>query len=682
MTDDDTKAAPTERELVRTLALSELSDAQASELARALDPKEAILASPDRFALRERYALMAAPIGAALLAAWAVVDFGDACDPLHDPANVVLYALPLAPLAWLAVRFARWLMLRSKMPFAPGVYVLDQLVVVAHEPAAISFVPLANTAGVSEPSAALWGAESSITLWMEGHPAITCRAPTAQAAALVERLESARLAAATTGEATSLRGRRGTLGELRASQVWENALTTRPRPPLAPSIAASALAALALGALALGARDLASDHIAISSAIDARDVEAMRCYVASPGLAASQIEADVLPRIAFDLAREDGSVAALRQFVQDYPSAPMMAEARELWIAAEFAEARQSEWSLDAFISRFPDDTRATEATAMLPRLSLEQARRGDLVAGYAHVIRAYPDTPEAQEARTLLHARYAQALQSLQARGARAEAAAYFTALFAHLETQESPQVWVRFRLPSAATLAAFDQVVAERQERDQGEGLIQPIAPAFARRVSERREVLVHDRLQRALADVITPDVLPLAHGPRLPEPHTPAELEELLAELDQSEREAERARILERDESRSDHPEIRIRYDVTPTGAIYESTPSSGLPPDLEALLRGSGARRPVERRRFAGFRLDFEVEMRVPERDERRRFEFGIEPPASIHVDGGSEAPTRADVYETMVTAAFDQLGDALVAAFLGDESQGSAAPSEP
>lgn len=663
----------------RTVELSGLPPATSRELATALGPRGvALLASPDRFVARERILVGLTIAGALALFAIMARAFAAPCEPQHEASFAVIYALPLAPLALLVVRWAMFRARAARMPFAPGVYVLERDVVIAHGPA-LRIVPLASVAAVGAPRRLPLGGVAEITLWIEGEPAETCAVPAATADEVALRIEKAREDATAPPTATPTRRRHDALAELRRGAVWERAPRERPRGSWAAAVGIAIPIALGLGAVALVGRNLASDALALDGALAVSDVDALRCYAEAGGRHAVHVQRELLPRAAYQRAIATGDAAALGEYVEAFPDGPDTPLARERWIAMEYESARTSAWSLRAFVSRFPDAPQSADAHAALPRLALDDAIRSGDAAAYTFVMHAHAGTPEAEEARRRRHARYEDALASLTERGGRPEVIAFLRALFAYLEAHDGPAVAVRFRTPSDAALRRFDALVARTQN-----DAVEPIAPSFSRRLSMQREAIIFDRLHAALEPLVPRDVLRLGRGANLPEQPSPEDIEEQVALYPEEEREAARAQILERAEDARDEPEIRIDYVVEPSGAVYEDaggdlgdSPLAGLDPELLARLVGGVPSR--ETRRFAGFLVTFVVEMRIPDAPERHSFVITVQPDDSISIEGGTGAPSDATVYEVLATTAFDRLGTELTAAFVGRAPPFDAAP---
>jgi hypothetical protein len=665
----------------RSLAVASLPAGVKSDLAKALGPGgPSLVRSPDRFLAREKLAATLAPFALVLLAALWLAGFADACGPIQSWVWACGYAAALFPCAYLAVRLALGALDARTMPFAPGVYVTSEDVVVAHGPT-IRVVPISAIAGVGAPRRLPLSPRAELTLWMESEPAETLSIPAIEADAAVGALDRAREAAASRPAEPSARAerRRDPLSELKRSQAWERARAERPASGLLRAILLAIPVALALGAAALVVRNIASDGSALGAATATNDVEALRCY-AENGYRRDAVRRVTLPHAAYLVALESGDLQRLGAYVEAYPEGPDTAQARTAWLDGEYAAARDDAWRLRAFLARFPEAPQATEARARLPRLALDAAIAADDVGSYAHVMREHPGTAEAAEASRRRAARYETVLESLVPRGGRPEAVRFFRALFAYLEGHETHDVLVRFRTPSNEELRGFDRIASEVAGRP-----VEPIAPSFSRRLSEQREALVFDRLRTAFAAVAPSDVLPIVRGRQLPSRSTPEAREALLAEVPEEERAARAEELARAEEDESGEPELRIAYEVVPDGRVYTAdapaAPSfEGDPALREALARlgldaagsrGSLLDRPVvDDRAFVGFRVRFEIDMRTPGSPERARFDVEVAPPPSFVVQGGEDLASDRTIYEAMVTEAFDRLGVELERALFG------------
>lgn len=661
----------------RTLSLTALPGNVLQELVNTLGPRGAtIVRAPDSLLRRERIALVMASLALLILPGFFLVNFGEACDPRQSLVWAFADAACLAPTAYLVVRAIQGAMKRASMPIMPGVYITLADVILARSNEA-RFIPISLLAGVGTPKKAPLARGVELTLWLEGESEETVVVPADEAEAIVTSLERARTEEAVLRESKEMprRLRRGgdPLFELKRLELWEKAKSEPPRRDWPLAIALGVAVSIGFGFVALSVRNEASDAFAVSHAAALDDVEALQCYADHQGAQSAHVRAVLLPEAALHRARMRGDLAALGEYVEAYPDGPSTAAVREEWIASEFAAARDDAWRLRGFLARFSDAPQAAEGRRILPRLALAVAVQQNEVGSYAYVMREHPGTPEAAEAQTRRAARYHEVLETILARHGRQEASAFFRALFAYYEANDhAPDVSIRFRTPSSEVLRIFDGLTQQDSELD-----VQPIAPSFSRRISMQRESLVFDRLRTAFARVAPSDVLPVALGRNLPYVMTADERELQLSEVPEEEREATLARWAIEEDDDSGMPEIRVTYEIEPDGHVYQSrepidelTAERRALRDLQAALEGreSGP----DTRAFAGFRILFDIELRMPGEATRPHFTFEIAPPPSIMVDGGEERARDATVYEVMITGAFDYLGVELERAFFGAE----------
>ena len=195
------------------------------------------------------------------------------------------------------------------------------------------------------------------------------------------------------------------------------------------------------------------------------------------------------------------------------------------------------------------------------------------------------------------------------------------------------------------------------------------------FSRRISTQREALVFDRLRTAFAAVAPSDVLPVALGRNLPDRSTADQRELALSEVPEEEREATLARWATEEDDDSGMPEIRVTYEVEPDGRVYQErqeidprSEEARRIDDLRAALEGRDEG--PDTRAFAGFRILYDIELRMPGTAEHPHFTLAIAPPPTFTVDGGEERARDATIYEVMITSAFDALGAELERAFFG------------
>ncbi len=689
----------------RTIAFASLSDAQRAELVKALGSGagSVVARGRDRFVARERLALGLLPFSFVGLIALALGAFADACWPTQTWIWAVAYATAAMPIAYVVTRAVGARIAAQRMPFAPGVYVTSDDVILAHASAAAAMrvVPISAIAAVGTPRRLPLSPYAEVTIWLENEPAETLSILALQADEAVGAIERVREPVPQpTGSARDAR-RRDPLGELKRTTVWERAAQAAPASDVPRSVVVSALVALALGVIVLVGRNAISDRVALQAAISSDDVEALRCYVEHDGVHAAHVAANALPHAAYGRAVASGDLTLLGDYVTAYPEGPDTAQARAAWIEGEYAIARDDAWRLRAFLSRFPDAPQAGDARERLPRLALASAIEADDVGSYAFVMREHPGTPEATEAARRRSERYTRVLDEIVLRGGRPEAITFFRALFAYLEAHETHDVLVRFRTPSSEVLRDFDRIASELAERP-----VEPISPSFSRRLSEQREALVFDRLREAFIGIAPRDVLPVVRGTQLPSQLTPEQRAVYLApHLEDREALAAATAALDHDQDDdSGEPEIRILYDVLPDGRIFTSSPDPAIPatmgdPALAAALARMGIHRPdlapavqEDRRAFVGFRIRFDIEMRTPTPPTtdaatpatpgpRATFSIDVAPPPSVHIEAGDDLASAGAIYEAMATEAFDQLGAELLRGFFGEVHATDGPPSD-
>ncbi len=645
----------------RTLSLSALSKSDTKELEQALKSDRRLLFAPTRFFAEHRALAMVAILTPIATLGALAVRFGDPCSPSQEWGWIVAYALGLAAPFALLVAYVRQLLAARSLPFEAGVYVLPRELIIARGPA-LRVVPLAQVAAIGSSKPLPLASHGELTFWIEGEPSESCFVPGSALEDLVPSLEAAQKAATQPPEGNA-RERRDPFEGLRRSDALSKAETARPRRGMGLAALVGVGAALLVGGLLFPLRNQLSDAAAFAAAMD--DQEALRCYADHGGSEAERVEREIIPHAAYLAAQREGTVNALYAFIEAYPDAADAPAARIEREALAWESARRDIWSLTAFVAGYPDSEHVAEARTLMPGLALANAREHDDIDSFNSVIEGYPGTPEADEATRLRHVRYGNALEALRTRGSRRELLAFFEQLFGYLEAHPGREVRVRFRAPATTALEALDLEVRRRNRVD-----IEPIAPAFMARANRVRETMVYDRLRRGFAEFADPDVLPLAHGVGLPWRMSDADIRErLAAERDLGSSDDELAaldRMLhEQNDPAAEHPEIRIDYSVVPTGDVYV----------LETIGFGGygGYGAPIEPRRFAGFRMDFVVELRLPDalgETPRPTMRFSVEPPESLPVDRGSSESSSRAMYDLLATAAFDQLGEQLARALYG------------
>lgn len=636
----------------RTVELDTLSASHRKELLAALASDRRVFFGPSRFFAEHRTLALVALLTPILTLVSVGTRYGNPCSPTQDPLWIFGYALGLLGPTYLAVAWLLHTVRARTLPFAPGIYVLGRDVVVART-RSLRIQPLAELAAVGSTKAPPLSSFAELTLWVEGEPKASCFVPAAEIEETVQRVEAAREAASRGAPVSD------PLRELRRSDALEKASRARPAGDGLRLVAAAAVLSMIVSAALFPLRNRLSDASALASAGD--DIEALTCYADQAGAESARVRGELIPHAAYRIAHTAGTVNALTDFLNAYPTSPDAEAARHEREELAWSTAGRDVWSLSAFVAAYPDSPHVIEARRLLPGLALANAREQNDVASLTNVIRTYPGTPEANTASELRHGRYVAALDSLRARGGRAEVLAYFERLFGYLESHDAPEVLVRFRAPSATFLTALDELLGRQNGGD-----VEPIAPSFSARPSRMRETIVYDRLQAGFRAVVDADVLPLDHGVRLPDRLSEAEVAaRIQSEMDLGASPEELTALSARLHEDNDPPalldgtapEIRIDYEVVPTGDIYvlDGAPSPyGGPPDPP--------------RRFAGFRIDFVVELRLGSEPQRPILRFSVTPPASMMV--GDVDPSASTIYERLASAAFDQLGSELTGAFFG------------
>lgn len=623
----------------RTLAFDRLEPRHRTELTAVLTSDRAIAFLPVRFAAEQRGLLLASAVGVGLVIVDFATRFGLPCSPREGAWASVVCALGLLPLGVTTVRYAELAVRRLTLPYTPGVYVFAREVVVARS-RAIRCIPIAQVAAVSVTN--VIGPLARMTFFVECEPTIVAYAPSATATDDARRIEAAR-DAASRGEV-----RRDPFAELRRT-----VLVDAPREPAEERTAAITAMGLALmlaipaGVAIQFVRNAWSDARALAAA--GSDPTKLRCYADHRGARAREVREVRIPHVAYRAAHAAGTTQALEEFLEDHPGAPDAARARAELEALDWAAANDA-LTLKGFLARHPDSSRAPEARRRLPVLALREAQATDTVGAYRAVAAEYVGTPEGTEAARLVHARYEAALGRLTPNVRDPRTADFLRRLFAYLEANGPIDVRVRFRRPSVDALEAIDALF-------EGEH-VEPISPQFRGPAISAREVGVFERLHDGFAAVIAEDVLPLRHGQRLPERLDDDAIAARLAELEERGATPERLAALrerlvaDRDPA-AEAAEIRIDYVIVPTGSLYA----------LESERGDAGARK------FAGFRIVFTVELRISFDPERVTLRFAVEPPVSMDVR--SDAVDTRSIYDLLCNAAFDQLGDELKRALLGE-----------
>ena len=198
---------------------------------------------------------------------------------------------------------------------------------------------------------------------------------------------------------------------------------------------------------------------------------------------------------------------------------------------------------------------------------------------------------------------------------------------LLAWLEAHDSPPVRVRFLAPSAEVLVAIDQNLDVFGEVQGVTGGIAPVSPHFTEARSAPRETRITQVLQRGFAPIFPEDVMQLEHAGRVDE--------------------GEQAQAITQ-------PTFDVSYSIRPSGSVYTSDSSA---------------------RGFVGIRIEFHIEMHIPDSTDTWGFDTSVEPPEHFTVHSYADMDPTGDsayrdglVYSVMADRAFDQLGNQLALTF--------------
>lgn len=281
------------------------------------------------------------------------------------------------------------------------------------------------------------------------------------------------------------------------------------------------------------------------------------------------------------------------------------------------------------------DGTRfKAEIEKLLPPAALREARQAKTVTAFRGVVKEFPNTPEAAEAKTLIHGAFVDSMTRFRQLAASSDPKMmpFMEELVAYLEQHDSPPIVVRFRRPLSADLEKAD---AFYQEKLKGKIFI-PIAPNFSVKVSDAREAVIRNQLIKGFSTCFANDVLSFQAGPNVGEERlTPASLTA---------------------------PVIEIVYEVSPSEKTYVE----------------EGSERVV-----VGIRIAFDMRLMIPKKSDDFSFGLIVEPPSRFYVEYDSPGQAAgqvgaARIYEQMATRAFDQFSGKLRDVFFkpsdGEESK--------
>ncbi len=279
-----------------------------------------------------------------------------------------------------------------------------------------------------------------------------------------------------------------------------------------------------------------------------------------------------------------------------------------------------------------------TEAETRLYPLLYAEVKAQGKVSGYRDMLRRYPQSPLAAQARQDIHQLIQSSWEKFTARAGNNDPKMldFMQKVVAYLEQKEDATVRVYFSPPLIRSLVAIDTELRKKG--------VAPVASHFSAEASKPREQYIVSALEKGFGAVFPSDILRLVRtaGALPKEPTTPS---------------------------------IEIKYLVTPTDAVYQGKQSG---------------------RSFVGIRVNFLMTMRVPGDSQGFPMMLSVLPPQRFTVSFSSrrrygtaalpgEGPSDLAVYTAMAERAFDQFHDKLAQVFFGaapvvDPSDAPAAPA--
>jgi hypothetical protein len=189
--------------------------------------------------------------------------------------------------------------------------------------------------------------------------------------------------------------------------------------------------------------------------------------------------------------------------------------------------------------------------------------------------------------------------------------------------EQSGNPNVPIQFIRPTPEAMQRMDDALRQKGERLHGLQII-PAAAYFSNDSASVREQRIISGLRQAFGSIFPNDVLQFGQGGNVA----------------------------------ASTPTLQIRYQIDPSGAIYEE----------ENGHRG-----------FVGLVARFQAGLVVPDLADPWRFELEVEPPQHYNVEyktGGGRAagPSDGQVYAVMAERAFDSLSTKIMASFFRPDSK--------
>jgi hypothetical protein len=257
---------------------------------------------------------------------------------------------------------------------------------------------------------------------------------------------------------------------------------------------------------------------------------------------------------------------------------------------------------------------RIPEAKLAQPIAAFREAKKDATVSKMRRVLKKYPGSSIAADARAALHGLYMKTLADFRQRASTADVRLlpFMARLIDYLEKNDTATVRVVFSAPSTSALAQADALF--QREYSRGGRIVEPISPYFGGTSSSPREQAIVSRLNSAFASIFPTDVLRLERG--------------------------ESAAIAK-------EPSLAIAYVVGPSGRAYSSDD---------------------QQRIFVGIDVAFGMRMRIPNDSSQLDFQLKVSPPARFgyrYTKGGNQAEAA---YNAMAERAFDEFNAKLQGVF--------------
>jgi hypothetical protein len=183
---------------------------------------------------------------------------------------------------------------------------------------------------------------------------------------------------------------------------------------------------------------------------------------------------------------------------------------------AEVKNAHGDSWAVEAYLGW--GQNHVSEAKALLYVKKIEEAETADSVTALRTFLQGYPEAPEElkNRAREGIHRHFTAALDKFRAVASDdAETLAFVERLIAFEEQHDSPGLRVEFRPPKTESLAAMDDVLKSMAE---GKYDFAPLAPQFGEETAGGRESEIVNSLSAGFSSVFAADILHLDNGGRI--------------------------------------------------------------------------------------------------------------------------------------------------------------------